>query len=455
MDRNSANRHRWMFGLAIWLLAGGFGVWRAEQSAGNPLHNQVISLLWHYGTSRTTPVDFKLEEPAFLAVGDPIFLIREGVIEQVGQVSKVLAVQSHRATRSALANGGKATFFSSTPQLSPGAELSYYSSGDSLQWVLQTMLPPEKRALVARELSAAFEEHRAEVFSALRPVLEASLTEAMLVLEEDLKAALAAQREDWIELGGKFQHEIVQRQLAPLMRKEIWPIVAGHLEPVANEVGKEMWERASLWRFGWRSAYDRLLMAEQPLMRQEWARFVREDAFPVLEKRAEEFVQLQQKILADIARNPQVRAAIRDGIRQMVDDPAFQQLAWDVLSDVIIQNARLGHVLAKHWSGAEAQRAFQIAAERVDPTVGRIAELLFGSAEQGITPEFARVLRSKVLGKDRRWLVLEAAANADQHQAESRKAPTSRPVLTVRPGGAAGVNPFDLEHSRRTHAARP
>jgi hypothetical protein len=454
MDRISVKSCRWIYGLAIWLLAGGLLVWRAEQSAGNSLQNQVIPQLWQYATGRVTPVQFKMEQPAYLAVGDPIFVIRGETIEQVGQVAKVLA-GSGRAKRATMALSGTASFYTSTPGIGPGAQLRYHSSSDSLQWVLQTMLPPEKRAWIARDLGAAFEEHQAEILSALRPVIEASLPEVMRVLEEDLKSALAARRGELAELGGKYQHEIIERQLAPLMSQEIWPIVMGHFEPMANEIGKEIWERASLWRFGWRSAYDKLLLNENPLMRKEWARFVKEDAVPVLEQRAGEFVQLQQRILMDIARNEQVRAAIREGVQQMADDPELRQLVGEIFRDVIVQNPRLRQVLAKHWTGPEAQRAFQAASDRLEPAIGRAGELLFGSPDRGITPEFSRVLRSRVLGKDRRWLVFEQASNRLEHRTDRSPNKQDKLVLNVRPGGAAELNPFDAGLAGTNHALRP
>jgi hypothetical protein len=43
---------------------------------------------------------------------------------------------------------------------------------------------------------------------------------------------------------------------------------------------------------------------------------------------------------------------------------------------------------------------------RLESTITRIGQALFGSPKGKITPEFARVLRNRVLHKDDRWLVL-------------------------------------------------
>ena len=78
-----------------------------------------------------------------------------------------------------------------------------------------------------------------------------------------------------------------------------------------------------------------------------------------------------------------------------------------------------------------------MAGERLYPTVHRIGQVLFGTPETGVTPEFARVLRNRILRKDFRWLVLEAGP-------ESAGRPvTHRGGLSVILGSTDNtVNPF-------------
>jgi hypothetical protein len=272
----------------------------------------------------------------------------------------------------------------------------------------------------------------------------------MQVVEADLSEALAKDQERWARLGAKYQHEIVEVRLAPVMKSQIWPLVVQHTEPVVRDVGREIWERASVWRFGWRSIYDRMLPNEQSLTEKEWARFLRQDALPVLERHTDELVAVQEKVLANVLANEEVRTAACDGLRAMADDPELQQLAWDLIRELILENPRLHAILARHWTGPEAQRALEITSERFEPAVLRISETLFGNAEAGITPELARVLRSKVLGKDRRWLFVEGVAPAPAATGSVR-APPAGLVLPLRLSGAASLNPFEVE-SETGHA---
>jgi hypothetical protein len=46
-----------------------------------------------------------------------------------------------------------------------------------------------------------------------------------------------------------------------------------------------------------------------------------------------------------------------------------------------------------------------MASDRLEPVVRSIGDEIFGTRDGGIDPDFARVLRNQILGKDRRWVV--------------------------------------------------
>jgi hypothetical protein len=110
--------------------------------------------------------------------------------------------------------------------------------------------------------------------------------------------------------------------------------------------------------------------------------------------------------MKDVGRNEQFRKVMRDSLTQMIEDPELRQVVWEIVREVIIDNPALGEAIAKTWTGPEAKEALNLAVRRVEPTINQIGHLLFGTKEGGFTPEFARVLRAKILRKDRRWFVL-------------------------------------------------
>jgi hypothetical protein len=273
----------------------------------------------------------------------------------------------------------------------------------------------------------------------LRPVVDAAINDALSAVEQEVPKALVRHRDDLERLAGKYQREILERQIVPLVRSEVWPIVRRHAEPMANEVGREIWQRASLWRFGWRYAYDKLPLTERDLTQQEWQRFLQQEAVPVLQAHSEDFIRVQQQIVRELAASPQVRTAVRGSLNQVAGDPESQRIVWEILREATADNARVRAVLEGHWRSERTQAAIQRAAQPLEPTIERIGALLFGTPQGGVTPEFARVLRNQILLKDRRWLML-AAQDAETSGLNMKG--TSPLVLRVTRGRDDAPNPF-------------
>jgi hypothetical protein len=432
-------RIRILVGLTVWLVGGialcGWlrGFLFTPQADGH----RVAAELWQFASAprRVVLVQFDAVWP--VQVGDPIFRI-EGpeAIEQVGEVRRVLG------SADTPAGGPRAEIllYPQAPRLCPGTSLTCYTTPRSLSWVVETMLAPEKRVEIAQEIMATYEAYHAEILQAIKPVIVGGFFDALKVVEEDLAVAVASRREQLQQLGDRYQERVVDQELLPLLRQEIWPIARRHLEPLANQLGSEMLERASLWRFGWRLLYDKSPLPDKNLTLSEWNRFVEEEALPVFNRHAEDMVVVQRQMFEEIANSQQLREALQRNLTRVVDDPAFRAIVWDIFREVLIDNPRLRKKLEERWSGEEARRAMQLAADYAEPCVRRIGDLLFGTREAGIAPEFAQVLRNQILDKDCRWLVLETPAD-----------PASRPelppeaVLSARIGGYPEVNPFAVQ----------
>jgi hypothetical protein len=341
-------------------------------------------------------------------------------------------------------------FYPTTPQYSADATITYYTTPDSLAWVVGTLLTPERKALVMQEIRSAYQQYHAELWASLQPVLEGTLGDGWVVIEQDLPAAIRRRGPQLEALGTRYEEEILNEELLPLAKREIWPIVQQHAEPVMETIGLELWERVSLWRFGWRAAYDRSPLPDRNLVEHEWQRFVRVEALPILSKHSGEMIEVVRSVIQDASRNEAVQAGIRDSLSRVATDPEFQQLVYDIFEEVFILNPRLREVLQRRWTGPESQQALQLVSDRLEPTIRRVGDLLFGTFDQGITPEFASVLRTTILAKDQRWFLLEPNPGGKplgrgqpvftaQLASERRVKPTSSPQATpTAPPGIRG-----------------
>ena len=422
---------RAFLGATIWLLLVGVGWWTiSDRGPDAVLQRELVKSLWDYGTGTRRTAELEFESTCQVAAGDPIFIIDgpDGV-RQVGEISLVASGQTDRSI--------EAIFYTSAPNISPNSRLTYHKTPSSMDWVLRTMLPEAKRKQVAGEIKSSFEQHREEVIGLLRPIAEDALQDAFSVVEKDLPVALQRRNAELEKLGGRYQRELVERELVPLIRREIWPIVRKHAEPEVNEIGQELWQRASLWRFGWRYAYDITPLPQKDLAKKEWDRFLENEAVPVLKGHTEDFMRAQERIFRDVARNPKVQAAVRRSVTKVVTDPGVQKIACEVIQEVVLDNPRLRAVLEQHWRSERTQSALRVTSARLEPTVVRIGELLLGTPDGGVTPEFARVLRNQILFKDRRLFVLENGSSPAGDDGFAQ-----RLTLRVAPGSPEAVNPF-------------
>jgi len=370
---------------------------------------EATTLIAQYVGKQRRTVEINFPSAQLVSVGDAVYLA--GDDKNVAAIGVVSRVKDEQTNHEGLAFVDRAfvTLFGSAPNLSETDYLEYHEAPDSSGWVLQTMLPPSKRKELTKLIVDSYQKNQEDIVSALRPVVEASLRDASNVIRDDLKTAFDSREEQIRKIGQRYQTDLVEKEIVPLVQSEILPIVKTEAEPLASQIGHEIWSEVSVFRFGWRYIYDKAPLPDKKLTEKEFKRFVDEKAVPILESHVEEIVDVQQRIVQQIARNEKVKSTVAKSFKSVVNDPEVQQLLSEVFQEVFVNNDRLKGVLEEHWKGPEAQRAMAIANDRLEPTITEIGIALFGSPREKITPEFARVLRHRILHKDSRWLTLHVS----------------------------------------------
>ena len=240
-------RMRVGIGLMAWLAAGVVLSWwlkgyvLSPQAAGH----RVATDLWQFASAERRIVALQFDECWPVEVGDPIYRVDgPNAIEQVGEIRRVFPPAVRRSRRRRRARRPKRCFIPTPSRICVESQLTYYTTPTSLAWVLETMLPPQRRIEIAQEIAATYEAYHAEIVQALKPVIIGGLVDATQVVEEDLAAAVSRRREQLERLASRYQDHVVDQELVPLIREQIWPIVQKHAEPLANEIGEEMFQRA-------------------------------------------------------------------------------------------------------------------------------------------------------------------------------------------------------------------
>lgn len=423
-------------GAIIWLAIGACCIIGGREyfaRSGNATNQ-----LTQYLTQSRTAVELKFDSDVVLCVGDPIVSYSESGIATI--IGKIQQLESRDSTdmSPAYTSTAFAEFYSTAGPIREGDHLSYHNTPDSMDWVVQMMLPPKTRKKITDLIVNSYQSHQAEIVSLMAPIVEKSVHQAAVVIREEFQRSVHARQEQIQILGDRYRTQVVDQRIIPLVQDEIWPVIQEEGQPLATVIGQEIWQQASVWRFGWRMLYDKMPLPEKNLAQKEFDKFLETKAIPILESHVPDIIETQQRIIKKVAANEKVREVAADVVQDVARDPEFQMLVGDILKDIFVNNDRVKKIIQENWNSAEARRAMAITNSRIDPTITQIGSIIFGSPDQQITPEFSRVLRNKILNKDDRWLVL--------HSTDSNAAELTSPILlNVKRGSTNTQNPFHVQ----------
>lgn len=409
-----------------------------------PRSNSDPSVTWTwqgYLLSSQQTQDIRLPAGSSIAVGDPLFLeISNGQYQFAGNVHSLSSQRDGEEVAH--------VFWRNASPLPQQADVECYETPRSLMWIARTLLPPEKKKRVIEKIMTHYRTESPKINAKLMPVLRDVFEKSIPVIEKAAIDYVRNEKGRMRSLGQKYQETLVQKKLIPLLRRDVMPIVEKHATPVVEDIGAELWDRASLWRFGWRYAYDVLPLTNRNLVQAEWRRFVEEEAIPVVESHFDEFIDVQKRIIVETTSNPAVRKAIQESMETLVDDPDLQKFLGDVLQHSVVNNQELHQVLQEVMSSEKAMQLGLQFEESLQPLANEIGVELFGTEQEGLTPELVAVLRSQILGKDQRWLVVRT-----KHSTSNTEISKSS-EWHARLGTDTPLFPFQDADSRRLNANR-
>jgi len=439
MHHTLRNRLQLAAGLAFWLTLTGWAVsGLLSQTAGSPetLTTLAGSLSrWAAGSSRE--IHSTSTAWILLAANDPVFLrTADGHTVQVGSVRTAYGTGPEPVyTQRALLRLDRQTLATACPN---GFLLEYHSSDNSLKSVVETLFSTERRRQIAELLANDWQKFGQELTVRLEPLLRNGAARFATTVENELPKAIERHREDLATLADRYQTEIVRQKIVPLVRSEVLPIIETEIRPAALDLGRELWDRVSLWSFTWRYLYDVSPLPERNAVRREFERFLQNEIRPAIDARTDDFVKVTERVVARISRNEQVRSTIRDSLRTAAADPQLQKVILEIFREAVVENEAVRREMTDWLNSPEVTNALQLASTRFEPTVREIGELLFGGRVTGFSPEFARVLRTQILLKDRRWLMIVPV-----HPAVTTENALEKDTVPI--GPASSPQPFPLE----------
>lgn len=351
-----------------------------------------------------TPLYVGLDDPVFIAMGEDRFV-------QAGYVSSVDGTRGRDPIE--VSQADVVVYDWAIEQFPDGFKLEYYTTPMNLDWAIRMLIPAERQEEINRLLRHEWELHQEDVMVQMQPVIRESVRRAIDAVEAELPRIVDSHRDEFRNLGYRFEEEILREELMPLVRDEIFPVVQEEARPLAMDIGQALWKRVSLFSFTWRYLYDVSPLPERNALRNEFQRFIDQEAVPELQSRTDEFMEVTRAVVQRVMENDRVRDTISESAQRVMDDPELREIVGRIVREATVDNVSLRHELREYWRSHDTQLAVRVASNRFEKVVRTIGDLIFGTREKGITPEFSRILRSQVLKKDRRWFVISPDDSVD------------------------------------------
>ena len=411
MDIVKTTQVRTTVGLVIWLIVGFLGGWYLIRDFAGVQRGTAKQVTEFVFTPRQT-IELNFPSPQFLNKSETIFQRHGDRFIRVGEIVAIQPLTPGESVTGGWTEHATAEIYACAARFTSNDRLTYIPSTESMSWVVASLMTPQRRTRINALLQDAYVDHHREIAAHFRPIIEETLREASVVIWEDLQRIAPEYDKRLRAIGERYRKDLVDGRLVPLLRDEILPIVIRESEPLANRIGEEIWNEASIWRFGWRAMYDVLPLPQRDLTKREFERFVQIHAVPVLQRNIGDILQLQQRIFATITQSTNVQREVAASLQHVLRDSEAQALAVEMLQRVVANNPRLNQIVTDIWNSPKAKETIELANEKLEFTIASIGEELFGNPHTAITPEFSRVLRFKVLHKDCQWLVLERGDGA-------------------------------------------
>ncbi len=412
---------RLLIGLSAWA-AGAVGVHQLATSRAAGEKGVLDDLREHFSRQ---PIEFEVRFPTavLLEVGDAVLPEQNPVTDSepqsgspredarpIGEVSALLDESGQPSGRSfAYVRGARVTLFDRN-ETAPRADYSVRLvkvPAMAGEWVLRTLITEEKQARVRAIWSErGLLRHRRELIEMGVPILEKIISDCEKTLEEEARPFLNRHRPAISALVYRVERELGNDTLSRLFEEEIWPILRKRLQPVLDAVGAEIWDRLPLWGLTWRAVYQSLPLTADDHFRRRWNRFVEDEVVPILRSRSGDIVNVCRAVAKDTLANPRVGSVLREALLHLSSDPEFHRLSYTFAKEVFLENPRFRARIRDRWESDEARALVDFVAQKLEPVIREIGDIVLGTREEGITPEFARVLRAQILEKDARRIFI-------------------------------------------------
>jgi hypothetical protein len=358
--------------------------------------------LWDHTTGTLHGVEVRFPSRPRLELGNPVYTIEDQAFALCGRVVTI-STEAPWTVGMDLDPTVLRRFDSSTRAVA-------MKPGRGLAWIIRTLMPPPLRKEFIADLEELWRQEGPGTLEALRDPVVALLGDLSNVLSDSFPVVLAKHRPALERFVNAVKHEIYPEELKPLVDHHLVPALQARLEGVAAQVGTEVWKSIAIGDvlgLLWTGTKEMVGLADEEDIRRDFAVVVRERALPVLQRRGPELLDAAVQGFRDIWSTEPVQQAVDEAAWRILRDERFQSFVQEFLRDWLLHNpplsARVREALRSQDLRAPIAAVYEVAEPMLEDY---LEEMLTRPDREGMDHQLVRVLRSIVLKKDKRYIVL-------------------------------------------------
>ncbi len=408
LSRNLSRNLRLALGVLFWCALLSLSYYFLEhQDEKKNLSNLKPVASWYLNQKTRVRVQFPHAVP--LTVGDPVvFGASKDEFKLIGEVEELYFRGTLLPKSNALASSATLSLLTDGSKgINEGSSVTLVRIPQNASWIIKTLIPEEKATKVWNKWNDTLLLHREKIFKAIHPVTQKVLADLQEIVIQDLPRVLQEREASIRNIGKRFQRDILEKEFKPILERDLWPQLSRRARPTIDALGREILRQAPLWTFTWKYIYQKLPFTQENLVGQEWERFVTSQVQPLIKERLGDLFKIVQDVIDETKNNPRVAAAFERALGKVLNDAELQHEIRLAFQKLILDNSRFHRSILKNWRSPEAEQAIDELGKFMGPLIASIGEEVLGSRGGGITPEFARILRTQLLQKDRQWIWIE------------------------------------------------
>lgn len=362
-----------------------------------------VSRLTRFLVSSAPRVEVAFAGDLPLTTGDPLYRLHGSQLVLVGVVER-------RQYAAGLTRVSVQLFDDLNRTHPRSLRFQLFGPDQTADWALRHLFSRNKQRTIRLELQKFWSDVRSDVTMTLRPMLQRTAKRIAQAAASGLIRALQSRQEGLTPLVHAYRMDL-ERRLEPVIRTRTIPLVMREIAPVFNTISGKLIDRFPAAKAGWSYVRDKLPWGRDDRLKGIMKRFFEKEVLPLVMAHQGDFMRVGRTALTSLLTDQQVQRLVRDATWRALADPRLVTTMKQITLEATVNNPAVRASLRELFADPQLVTLTGSLARRFEPVLQRLLRLLvLDPRQQSLDGRLALLIRSRLMGKDRHWILVSTRA---------------------------------------------